>query len=114
VAIKQTHWTGVIEFTGAAQSLVSALFASGHTWLRDIALTAGPANANPFYIGHDANLTSANFGTRIPAPTAGEPVAPYIREGFAPGTVRLEEFFVLGTAGQKVHIDLILYPFFQA
>jgi hypothetical protein len=59
-------------------------------------------------------LTSANFGTRIPAPTAGEPVAPYIREGFAPGTVRLEEFFVLGTAGQKVHIDLILYPFFQA
>ena len=112
MAVKQTHWTGVIEFTGAAQSLASGLFASGKTWLRDISLTADEANSNPFKVGHDATLTTANWGTRIPAPTSGEPVAPYMREGFAPGMVRLEEFWVIGTVGEKVHVDLILFPYF--
>lgn len=96
----------VLTLTGAAQSLLSA-FGVGDQAGEDpacsfISLQPGPANGNPVGVG-GPSVAAADYGVRLPASAGGVPPAPYIFPG-AHGPVRLGTVYVVGTAGEKLHI----------
>jgi hypothetical protein len=111
VADRQRHFTAVIEFTGDAQQLCAGLL-DPYTSLRDISLQAGAANSDPFFIGDESNVSDTVYGTRMPPPSVTQ--APYLREGFADGSVAVGEWWVKGSAGEKLHVDLVLYNEYSA
>lgn len=109
MAVRQRHFTGVITLDATPQNVATALGLGAGLAIRDISLQADPANLNPFYVGHDANLSSATFGTLVPVPATTN--APYMREGFADGTMLLAEWYVRGTNLEKVHVDVCLQEY---
>jgi hypothetical protein len=108
MAAKQRHLTGVITLNGSAQQVSAALGLPAGSHVRDLSLQPDSANASAVAIGHDSTLTTANCGTLLPAASGGVPPPPYIRDGFEDGTASLDEFYVRGTNGEKVHVDVIL------
>lgn len=61
-------------------------------------------NANPIYLGSTTTLNASSHGVRLPAASGGVPPAPYIFEFSGEGRLRLSQFTVTGTSGEKLHI----------
>ena len=83
---------------GVAQPLTSSLL--GNDEMKQISVQHDTANTHVAYIGGH-HLSSSVYAIRLPAPSAGEPVAPYIFDG----PVRLSDIWVLGTAGETLHVS---------
>lgn len=93
-----------VTLTGSAQAL-TAVYQGGIRW---VSLQPDPANVNPSYVG-GSGITSADYGVRLPAPSAGIPPPPHIIGEFADGTVALSDIYVIGTVGEKLHLHVLPY-----
>lgn len=105
------HYT--LTLTGTPQRLSDAL-GSGYTTprsSRDVLVTAfvvqpGPANTGPIVFGGSDTLTTTDYGWRVEAANATIPPAPFVLE-LGGRIVRPSDMFVRGTAGEKLHFQLI-------
>jgi len=99
----------VLTLSGATQRLSDALPTTtpgGPDDLMCVAihLQAGGANAAALYLGgYGQTLTSAIYGTRVPAAASGTPSAPYILDG----PVKPSHVSVLGANGEKLSVLLV-------
>lgn len=101
----------VLTLSGSAQQL-STVFAAAEKETNPhgpsvAALSVQPnsSNANPVLLGSSAVAAGA-YAVRLSSALAGEPPAPWIKEQAAGGVVRLGDYWVLGTNGEKVHIGI--------
>lgn len=101
MAVRLDHY--VLTLNGNAQQIAS----SAGVYLREISVQPAAGNSNPVYIGTDANLTSSDYGVRIPAPVDGIPPAPFILGEFEDGSVQLSDLWFLGTNAEKVHVLVV-------
>lgn len=92
----------VVTLTGSIQSL-------GTGKVRWLSLQPGTANTAPVYLGNSTTLSSTSYGARMPPAVSGEPPAPHVIAEFTDGGVGLENFFVLGTIGEKLHVSYLPY-----
>lgn len=112
MAVKLAHYS--LNLSGAAQPLSDAFPAVTGTLKAGaydypcifLSLQPDGANANPIFVGSDNTITSALYGVRLEAGSAGVPPAPYIVE-VPPGNIKAGDVWVLGTAGQDLHILLL-------
>jgi hypothetical protein len=96
----------VVTLTGNVQRLTWD--ASGRTAISGLSLTGGQANANPVYVG--GPLVDADTWVHfIPAATGGIPEAPLFVPEVGSGKMLLEDFYVKGTNGEKLHIGVYQY-----
>lgn len=100
--IRGAHFT--ITLTGAVQGLADL---GVRKRIREICFSAGPANANPIYLGMGPTLGADDYGVRLPAPVAGEPAPPFILGEFDDGSVEAENFYVLGTDGETLRLMVL-------
>lgn len=95
--------------SGAAQRLLDAFptktpGGKDDPGLRDIMLQGDGANANPVFVGGDNTVSITDYGWRIDKATGGIP-APGLEIGpFDAGAGRFGQTWVIGTAGEKLHI----------
>ncbi len=106
MSTRQRHVTGVITLDASAQNIAEELGLPTGVPVRDLSLQHGVDNSNPFYVGHDATVSATVYGTRVPPPSVTQ--APYLRDGFDDGTMKLGEWYVFGTNGETVHVDVCL------
>lgn len=75
---------------------------------RQIILAADPANANAVYVGSDDTVSDSNHAFALDPTQATardrETIGP-----FDAGPVKLSEFWVLGTASQRLMIGIVAY-----
>lgn len=100
-------WT--LTLSGAAQQLSSLLTVPqrggvNDEALRTILLQADGANANAIFVGSSSAVSSTAYGVQIVIPTSNVPAAPIEMSWSHSGPVKLSDFWVIGTAGQKLHI----------
>lgn len=105
----------VLALSGSAQ-LLSSVLASGATKRRStVWLQPRSTNTNPIYLGTASNMTSTDYGVRLPAPVSSEPPPPFNPGEFAGSPekfrspVRMSDFYVLGTSGEFLHILVVDY-----
>jgi hypothetical protein len=103
----------VLTLDGNAQRLSSLIadqqpHGAHDTPLRAISLQPGPANANAVFLG-GAAVSATDFGVRLEASAAGVPPAPFILGEFDEGGMRLSDFYVIGTATEKLHVLVVTY-----
>lgn len=112
MAVKIAHYT--LTLSGVAQPLSDALPAVTGT-LRPgaydypctfLSLQPDGGNGAVIYLGADNTVSAANHGVRLEAGTAGAPPAPFILE-IPSGNVKVGDLWVLGTAGEELHLFLI-------
>ena len=97
----------VVTLAGTAEQLSSGL--PNGLKLRAWSMQPGVLNANPIFLGGDNTVNATAYGVRLPKATAGEPPAPYMEEGFDDGTVAVEDVWVFGTSGEKLHLYLTVH-----
>lgn len=95
----------VMTLSGSAEAL-SVGGTSGR--VRWCALQPGTANANPVFIG-GSTVSSTDYGTRLPPASGGVPPPPHVIGEFDDGTVNLADIYVIGNAGEKLHIHALVY-----
>ena len=80
------------------------------TSFRVVMFQADGANTHDVFIGgtnHAGAVSSTSYGFLLPKPVTSEPAAPVV-VSTAPGqSVELSDFWVIGTASEKVHIFCI-------
>lgn len=95
-----------VTVTAAATNVASLLgIAAGSSTdvpLESILLQADGGNANPLFVG-GPGVTTLDWGVRIPTPTANVPAAP-VEFSLMVRPVKLSEIYVVGTAGEKLHV----------
>jgi hypothetical protein len=94
------HYT--VTLTAAAQSVAAALGLTATTDrpFRSLTFQPGKANTNDAFIG-GAGVTVANYGLRLdPADTAPA----LVLGGYDSGGLKLSNVYLIGTAGEIVHI----------
>ncbi len=70
-----------------------------------LSLQADAANTGPVYLGgYGTVLSSSAWGIFLPIPASSVPAAPVIIT--EPGAIRLDEWTVIATAGEKLHITV--------
>lgn len=95
----------VLTLSGAAQQLSSVLPAGQLARpLRKLDLQPRGTNASPVYLHHNNLVSSTVYGVRMEAGTAGVPPAPYVAAEYLNGPIRLSSCWVLGAAGEFLHI----------
>jgi hypothetical protein len=98
------HYT--LTLSGAAQNIATALGLSDSEktlpYLQLI-FSADPANANPVYVGDDADVSSTDHGFSLD-PTQATAVDKVSVGPFPCGALKLSEFYVIGTANQRLMI----------
>ena len=99
------HYT--VTLTGSAQALPATGVSFGA--VRWMSMQPDGANTNPIFLG-GAGVTTSDYGTRLPAGTAGIPPAPHIIAEFRDGMLRPEALYVIGTLNEKLHLHVISYP----
>lgn len=98
------HFT--VTLTGSAQRLGAGLNFSNV--LAFLSIQMDPANTHVAYVGgNQATLSSSDYGYRLEIPPSSIPYAPSILE-FSGGRISMDDFFVLGTNGEKLHILAIV------
>ncbi len=75
---------------------------------RQIIFAADPANDNAVYIGTDATVSTTNFGFSLDPTSASAEDKIYVGP-FDSGPVKLSDFYVIGTAGQR--LGILVIPF---
>lgn len=102
MASPNRHYT--LTLTGFVQQIPIPSGTDGR--VRWFSLQPGEANANPVYIGDGDTdtLSSTDYGTRLPASTAGVPPPPHIIGEFEDGAVNPNHTYVIGSNGEKLHI----------
>lgn len=111
------HYT--LTLSGAAQSLLAAATAEAPTTqagatanipLRALILQPDGGNGAPIYLGSDNTVTTTSYGVRLELGAAGVPPAALNLGPYAgSGPLKLSDFWVIGTAAQKLH--LLAIPF---
>jgi hypothetical protein len=94
----------LMTLTGAAQAVTVSLNGGR---IREIHLQPDPANVNPFYVGGPDVATTT--GQYVRAPSASVPPPPYVIDGFADGTMRSDDWYVIGTLNEKVRVMVVPY-----
>ena len=92
----------VVTLTGAAQRLSDAIPLTAITDIpfRTLTFQAGKANTTDVLVG-DAAISSTLYAFRLdPADTA----PPVVVGGYDSGPLKLQDFWVFGTNGEKIHI----------
>jgi hypothetical protein len=92
----------VLTLTGSAQRL-STVTGAELPKIRTVSIQPAGANANPSYIGA-SGVSSTDYGVRMEAGAAGVPPAPFVLGEFANGWASLDDFYVIGTNTEKLHI----------
>ena len=64
-------------------------------------------NANPYFLG--GFKVSTTTGQRMPAPNSTTEFPPHVIDGFEDGKMSADEWYVVGTSGEKVRVMLITY-----
>lgn len=73
--------------------------------LRTIILQGDPANTHVVYVGSSSSVSSSLYGVAVPIPIAtSNPTALIAMSWSHSGPVKLSDFWVLGTANEKLHI----------
>lgn len=100
----------VIQYTMTLDGTVQALPALTETGrVRRFELTAGVANANPIYRGTSILSPPGDIGGYIPASAASVPSPPTVIAEFDDGAVFMQNHYVKGTNGEKLHILAWMY-----
>lgn len=95
----------VITLSGVAEALPTGVWGPKVRW---VSLQPGEANANPIYLG-GAAVSAISYGTRLPVASGGIPPPPHVIGEFQDGALRLASLYVLGTAGEKLHLHILSY-----
>jgi hypothetical protein len=98
-----------LALTGTAQRLSDALVnktpgGPDDVPYRMLHLQPGGANANPIAIGGSAAVTTTLYGLQLPAGSGGIAPAPLVFEFSGEGPVKLSHLWVVGGAGDSLHI----------
>jgi hypothetical protein len=108
----------LLTLTGSAQALstatgvaaafnVSANAALGNLSCREIHIQPEGGNSNIVKFG-DSHITTSLYSFVMPAPIANVPSPPMILGAYARDVIYLDDIYALGTAGEKVHIGLVI------
>lgn len=96
-----------VTLTGAAQQLIANITATQNIPIREITFQEDGSNGNAVFIG-GATVTTADYGIRIPVPVTNVPAAPVKLGPYAwSGPMKLGDFWIIGTAGQKLHVSYV-------
>lgn len=101
-------WT--LTLTGSAQQLSSVLSDTTRGGkvdeaLRMVCLQGDPANTAVVYVGSSSAVSSSSYGVAVPIPIATNNPTSVITFSFShSGPMKLSDFWVVGTNGQKLHI----------
>jgi hypothetical protein len=101
--VKSEHYT--VTLSGSVQVLPTA---SGGGKVRWLSLQPDGANANPVFLG-GPGLTTSDYGTRLPAASGGVPPAPHVIAEFSDGSMAVQDFYVLGTSTEKLHVHVLIF-----
>lgn len=96
----------VVTLTGGVPEQLPSSPSGGLRW---VSFQPGAANANPIFMG-GSSVSSTTYGVRLPSADGGVPPAPYIIGEFNDGSIALSDFYVFGTAGEKLHILYLVVP----
>lgn len=96
-----TH--AVMTLDGTAQALSAGIPAGGS--IRSLSLQPGAANTNAVFVG-GPGVSATVYGVRLPVPVTSIPPAPFLLEDLE-GKMSLEEVYVIGTNGEKLHLLLV-------
>lgn len=107
-----------LTLTGAPQNLLTAATPATGTSvaaqtanrpLRAIHLQAAGANSGAIFVGDDAQVSSTDYGVRIPVPATSVPAAPFSFGDFESGPLKLQDVWVIGTGDDVLHILTVPY-----
>lgn len=98
------HYT--ITLSASATNFSAADAARADVPIISIDIQADPANANAAFIG-GPGVTTTDYGTRISVPVSGVPDPPYPMGSGAKGKITLSDIYAVGTAGQKLHLNVV-------
>lgn len=78
--------------------------------LRWISLQQDASNTHVIYVGGtNQPVTSSVYGFRMEIPVTSIPPAPNIIEGLTPGALTVGDIWILGTSGEKLHVQIVPY-----
>lgn len=108
------HYVITLE-TGVPKQLSAALQGAVDVGRATIWMQPRSTNTNPVYVGTNDDMTSTDYGVRLPAPVDSVPPAPFNPGEFS-GTperfrspLKMGDFYVLGTTGDFLHILMVDY-----
>jgi hypothetical protein len=106
------HYT--LTLTGVAQRLsdvfgdgIGIINAQKDIAFRQLIISADPASLNPVYVGGDTPTVSATSHAFSVSPVVGAALGSVQSQSIGPfdmNSIKLSNFFVLGTAGQRLMI----------
>lgn len=103
-----------LTMTGAAQQLsdvygqgASVVGQQADAFLRQIVFQADRASGNAIYVGSDDLVSVTNHGFSVESAVAAGTQPAYELGPFENSVVRLSDFWVLGTAGQRLMISVV-------
>lgn len=74
---------------------------------RQIVFAMGPANGAPLYVGSDNTVSATNHAFVLGTPVTQGPWDRVTIGPFSAGPVKLSDFWVLGTANERLMIGLV-------
>lgn len=96
-----------LNLTGAAQQLIANITAAQNIPIREITFQADGANGGAIFVG-DADVSTTDYGFRIPAAAAGVPSPPIILGGYSSsGPMKLGDFWVVGSLNEDLHVSYV-------
>lgn len=99
-----------VTLTGSAQQLIAGLNtdAAANIPIREITFQADGGNGAAVLVGGSNSVSTSDWGLSIPAGAAGVPAAPLKLGPYAwSGPMKLGDFWVIGTADQKLHVSYV-------
>ena len=107
----------LVTLTGSAQKLSTATgtfaptgvsaAALGNLACREIHMQAESGNSHVVYVG-DATVSATLYAFVIPTPVSSVPAAPMIMGPYGAQSIKLDDFYIIGTAAEKVHLGLVI------
>lgn len=98
-----------VTLSGTVQNLHTAVGRQDE-FIRQIGFQHDPANNNSVYVGGDDSLSASNFGFVLQNDPPGPDMGIVGKIGpFESSCCKLSDFYILGTAAQKVHVSWVPY-----
>lgn len=95
---------GVDQSTPTSPGIAGVVGGADDVGFRQIFLQADGANANPIFVGGDSGVDSNNHAFRLEKGAAGVPSLAATIGPFEGGGVKPSDFWISGTAGEKIHV----------